>query len=136
MANGPADYSQISEPVMDLTNDVLQDKTWNPNNLHNPLQTEFDRPTDRCDEHIPFGHARKLDVDVPFHPAVADGYIDDIITLMLAGDDWVKRGQNAAPLAVHTLFRPATGTDPLPRPDATSKAKLRGEGTPDERKRC
>ena len=71
---------------------------------------------------------------MPFHPAVADGYIDDIITLMLAGDDWVKRGQNAAPLAVHTLFRPATGTDPLLRPDAISEAKLRGEGTPDERK--
>ena len=73
-------------------------------------------------------------VEILYFPAAADGYIDNIIMLMLDKNDWVEKGQNAAPLAVHTLFRPVTESDPLPRPDATSTAKLKGEGTPDELK--
>ena len=38
--------------------------------------------------------------------AIADGYIDDIITAMLDSHDWLQKGQNAAPLAVHTVFCP------------------------------
>ena len=53
---------------------------------------------------------------------------------MLDMDGWVQKGTNAAPLAVHTLFRPVDPSDPLPRDDPTSLRKLDGEGTPDERK--
>ena len=53
---------------------------------------------------------------------------------MTVKDDWVERAQNAPPLAIHTMFRPATSSDPLPRADAISERKLRGEGTSDELK--
>ena len=33
VANGPNDYSQISESVMDLTNDILDDSTFDPTEL-------------------------------------------------------------------------------------------------------
>ena len=130
VANGPNDFCLISEPIIDLTNDILRDLTWSPLTLHSPLQENFDPPP--LPSNTPFKNARKLFVPVPFHPAVADGYIDDIITIMLAKDDWVMKGQNAAPLAVHTIFRPTSITDPIPRDDATSIRKLKAEGTPSE----
>ena len=76
--------------------------------------------------------ARKLFVDIPFHWAVADGYNDDIITVMLAHNDWISRGQNAASLAVHIICIPPNIAYPLPRANATSIPKLDGDGTPDE----
>ena len=132
VANGPNDFSLISEPIMDLTNDILRDGSWNHNEVHSPLQSQFKQPNIRYPNTAPFGVARQLFVPVPFHWAVADGYIDDIITVALDCASWVTKAQNAAPLAVHTIFRPTDNTDPLPRADATSIPKLDGEGTPDE----
>ena len=134
VANGPNDFSLLSEPIMDLTNDILRDDEWDPLEIHSPLQPEFDSMNEQYDNKTPFGTANKLFVPMPFHPAMADGYIDDIVTAMLDQADWVSRGQNAAPLAVHTVFRPVDDDDPLPRADAASKPKLKGEGTPDEAK--
>ena len=134
VANGPNDFSLVSEPIIDLTNDILHDDTFDPNKTHSPLNEKFQAPNDRYPTGTPFGRARRLFVDVPFHWATADGYIDDIITAMLEVGCWVQKGWNAAPLAVHATFRPTDINDPLPRDDATSIRKLVGEGTPDESK--
>ena len=71
-------------------------------------------------------------MEVPFHYAKADGYIDDIITAVLDKENWVSKAQKAAPLATHTMFRPTDTRDPLPREEPLSRTKLEGEGTPDE----
>ena len=134
VANGPGDYGIISETIFDLTNDLLQDETWDPETTKSPLATNIDKPKTNHTNDTPFGSARKLYVPVPAIKAGTDGYIDDIVTVMLDIDDWVQRGVNAALLAVFTIFRPHTTTDPLPRSDATSIRKLKGEGTPDEKK--
>ena len=134
VANGPNDFCLVSEPIMDLTNDILRDETWDPNMIHSPLQSMLHPVFNRYNDDIPFGTARQLFVYVPFHMAMADGYIDDIITAMIEENDWVDRGQNAAPLAVHTLFRPVDKTEQIPRDDPASIRKLEGEGTPDEKK--
>ena len=134
VANGPSDYSIVSETIFDLTNDILRDETWNPDEIHSPLQTQCETATSHHSPTTPFAEADPLMVSVPFHPAAADGYINDIITVMLDISDWVKRGQNAALLAIHTVFRPTQADDPIPRDDATSIRKLKGEGTPDEAK--
>ena len=73
-------------------------------------------------------------MDVPFHYAKTDGYIDNVVTVVLDLGRWVKKAQNAAPLAVHSLFRPIDERDPLPRDDPVSRRKRRGEGTPSEEK--
>ena len=99
-----------------------------------PLQPEFDLMNERYNDDTPFGIAQKLFVPRPFHPAVADSYIDDIVTTMLDKADWVARVQNVAPLAVYTVFRPVDTTNPLPRADSASKTNLHGEGTLDEAK--
>ena len=40
-------------------------------------------------------------VTVPYHPAMADGYIDDVITVTVDDNNFVSKGQKAAPLSVH-----------------------------------
>ena len=132
MANGPNDYSTISEPIFDMTNEILLDKTYDPSSLHSPLQKEMSKPKQNKTKDTPFGEARPLIVDVPFHFAKADGYIDDIIIVVLNIGNWVWKALNAAPLAIYALFRPTDCDDPLPREDALSKRKMEGEGTPDE----
>ena len=119
---------------MDLTNDILEDTTFDPSVTHSPLQSILASPHTSYPNCTPFGIARELFVPVPFRHAAADGYIDDIITAMLDEGGWLLKGANAALLAVHTFFRPTTNSDPLPRPDAASIRKLIGEGTPDEKK--
>ena len=37
VANGPNDYSVVSEPIFNLTNDVLRDPSFDPTILHSPL---------------------------------------------------------------------------------------------------
>ena len=132
VANGPSDYCVISEPVIDLSNDLLRDKTWNPKQVYSPIRNNLDPPAIEHKDDTPFAKARPLFVPVPFAPAVVDGYIDDLITVAIQKEDWIERAQNAAPLAIHTVFRPTNHTDPLPRADAISERKLKGEGTPSE----
>ena len=135
VANGPNDYGYVSEPIMDLTNDILRDDTWDPDEVYSPLRDTLVPPQLNSDtDPASFGRARKLIVDVPFFPAVADGYIDDIVTVFLGMGEWMKRGQNAALLAVHTLFRPVHEEETINRPNAAATNKLHGEGTPDELK--
>ena len=42
VANGPNDFSLLSEPIVDLTNDIMIDKKWDPTDIRSPLQPEFD----------------------------------------------------------------------------------------------
>ena len=44
VADGPNDFRIFSEPIIDLTNDILRDTTWSPTTLHSPLRSEFDPP--------------------------------------------------------------------------------------------
>ena len=133
VANGPNDFPLISEPIMDLTNELLRDDTWHPAEVHAPIQQHLHQKKRRLHTEPPT-KARPLFVDVPYHPAIADGYIDDIITVMVDEEKWVEKGRNAAPLAVHSMFRAPNNDDPIPRDNATSIRKLDGEGTPEEHK--
>ena len=44
VANGPNDFSLISEPIIDLTNDILRDTTWDPSSTKAPVHTHFKPP--------------------------------------------------------------------------------------------
>ena len=119
---------------MDLTNDILYDKSWDPSTTYSILRSRFSISNARYHKDTPYGKARPLFVNVPFYQAIVDGYLDDIIAAILDKDNWVERGQNAAPLAAHTVFRSVKEGEELPRDDASSTTKLDGEGRPDERK--
>ena len=134
VANGPNDFSLVIESIMDLTTDILLDESWDPSVIHSLLQPEFNTKSDRYGDNTPFGTANKIFAPMPFHPVVVDGYLDDIVTAMIDKDDWVFKGKNTAPLAVHTIFRPVNTTDLLPCADAASIPKIKFRGTPDESK--
>ena len=64
-ANGPSDYCTISEPVIDLANDILRDTSWQPDEIHSPLQSDLDDPVSSNSDDSPLGTARPLFVNVP-----------------------------------------------------------------------
>ena len=72
VVNGPNDFCTISEPIMDLTNGILRDQTWDPDIIHSPLQTMLNPTFNRYNDEIPYGEARELFIHVPFHMAMAD----------------------------------------------------------------
>ena len=100
--------------------------------MHAPIQPMLSAPTDANLREGEFAKARDLIVDVPYREAATDGYIDDAITMVVDHEGWAMKAVNAAPLAIHALFRPVDRRDPLPREEAVSMRKLSGEGTPDE----
>ena len=123
---GPIRYSDISESIFDLANDLIEDNTWDPSTFHSPISTKLDKP-EKLQEEIPFAKAKELDVEIPSRETVVDGYIDDIKKNLL-------RAQNAVPLVTHAVFRPVSQNEPVERIDTISEIKLKGEGTPTEQK--
>ena len=134
VANSSNYYSLISDPIFDMTNDILQNVYYNPDKLYSPLRSEFDGPKQLFDEGTPFGVARPLFVDVSFRFVKTDGYVDNVITVALDVSRWVKRAKNVAPLIVHSLFRSIDESALLPWNDPVSRRKLKEEGTPSEEK--
>ena len=128
VSNGPNDYSIVIESIFDLTNDIFRDKIFDPQEVYSPIQGEIDQPATYHTDNTPFGPAWPLFLEVPFHPAKSDGYIEDVITVAVDIQGWVAKVLNTAPLAIHSIFRPTKESDPLPRDDSISKRKLKGEG--------
>ena len=46
-----------------------------------------------------------LAVDIIATEALMDGFIDDIITIMVDDKHWIYRAKSAALLVIHTLFQ-------------------------------
>ena len=57
VANGPNDYSLLSEPIFDMTNNILQNEYYDPDELYSPLRSKLDEPEKLFGEETPFGVA-------------------------------------------------------------------------------
>ena len=128
---GPSLYSTISECVFDLTNDLINDKSWNREELYSPYQPKL-APRQELPDDEPITTVRDLSVYMPERSTIADGYIDDCLTAAADVDDEVSRSQEAPPLIIHSIFRPVAADEPIKRDDNISEKKLRGEGQPSE----
>ena len=133
VASGPSIYSTMSETIFDLTNDLLNDKSWNLESLNSPILDNLHQP-ESLDDTIPFAKAEELSVYIPLRTSVCDGYIDDFLSIGLDYEDEVQKSQQAPTIAVHTIFRPLSTTEPIPRDAPISERKLAGEGIPHEQK--
>ena len=133
VAAGPSVYSTISELIFDLTNDILNDKTWDRNEIFSPIKTKL-LPPEYLPISIPFESAQDLAVHIPLRSSFCDGYIDDFLSAGLDANDEVARSQEAPTLAVHSIFRPLQLNEPIERDDPISIRKLSGEGVPSEQK--
>ena len=130
---GPSRYSEISEPLFDTANDLIEDESWDPDDLKSSHQNKL-QPPEKLPMDIKFAKAKGLEVQIPSREVVVDGYIDDSITIVLDKREILKRGQNAIPLLVHGVFRPTSEKEWVERKDNIQLTKLEGEGTPAERK--
>lgn len=122
-------YSDLSESIFDLANDLLADTAWNPSVLRSPHQHLLEKPETPTSA-TPFSPTKPLAVDIPLRTTFTDGYIDDAITFAVDQDQNVHRTQNTIPLAVHTIFHPARAEELSFRADPIPLRKLGGDGTP------
>ena len=130
---GPSRYSEISEALFDTANAIIEDETWDPDELRSPHDDKL-QPAENLDMTIKFAKAKELDVKIPLREIVVDGYIDDSITVVLNKKGNLKRGQNAIPLVVHAFMRPTSVNEIVERKEGIQLIKLQGEGTPSEQK--
>lgn len=77
---GPSVYSSVSETIMDLVNNIIQEPNWDPDKVHSPHSSELREPdTSKNDQ--PFVITKPLAVTLSLLLAFCDGYIDDLVTM-------------------------------------------------------
>ena len=123
----PAEYTTISESAIDLGKNLLQDQSWDINDLNSPHMSLLP-PEEKQQSASHLSKADPLAVDITDTEASMDGFIDDIITITANDDHWIDHAKIAALLVIHTLFRPLQPSEPLKRDDPLSLRKLAGEG--------
>lgn len=133
-AAAPSAYSCFSEAIFELANDILQDEDWDPNKIHSSYTEKFHKK-DPMDNKIPFDKAVPLLVKFPIRERYCDGYIDDGILLAVDRNNNVQKCQEALPLATDVVMRPLSEKENEKRDPSIQDKKLKGEGTPSERRR-
>ena len=133
-SEGPGKHDIPSNMCVELSQRIVDDLTWDPKDLHSPRAVDI--PADkRLPAEIPFGKAHELIVKFTDEKdCYIDGFIDDLISIILDELDLPERGRNAVALALHTFFRPTNADDPVPRDDILSLRKLLAEGGLEETK--
>ena len=133
ITSGPSEYSMLSDLMADYANILIHDESRNISDLHSPNQKLFGKILYQ-DASVQIKKSKKLSVPVTSSKASVDGYIDDLVTLVLDEPALRERAENAVPLLVHILFRPVAPDEPTDRDDPLSLRKLKGEGNLSETK--
>ena len=132
VSEGPGQHDIPSNMIVDLAQQILDDPTWDPSILHSPHHEKIPMP-ERLPTNIPYSKAHALSVKMERPTdAYVDGYVDDLMALLLDSGDLPERGRQVVALAIHIFFRPVNENDPLPREDVLSLRKLLGEGKLEE----
>ena len=132
-APNPSRWSDVSELICDLANDLVRHPGYDPQTDVSPHQDKL--PVDPIleDDTVAFASAIPLAVNVPMDSKPKfDCYIDDIFGAMLLRD--LKLGAGIVPFVLHLFGRPRNPTDALPRDDLLSLEKFLAETTPSELK--
>ena len=133
-AAAPSIYSCFSEAIFELANDLLQDEEWDPEKIHSSYTSKLHKK-EPLDENIPFDETVPLLVKFPLRERYCDGYIDDGILLAVDKNNNVKKCQKALPIATDVVMRPLATTENEAGDPSIQYRKLKGEGTPSERRR-
>ena len=123
----PSLWCDISEPICDLTNDLLRCDDWDPDEISSPVQHLIPEPR-YMDDDIPFAPAFSTIVEIPAEDhGKADLYIDDQATV-LPDLGWnLQRGKSAAALSAHLTARPLDKNEHIERDDFLATKKLIAE---------
>ena len=138
----PSLWSDVSEVVTDLANDLVRRPDWDPKRHHSPHQSllESDRAKDddadgsRVGEG--FGRSHFFAPDYPIEDVLPrfDCYLDDIFGAFFSCDK--AKSEAAIPLALHLVGRPndTSNGESFPRDDLLSLSKFLAEAKPSQRK--
>ena len=127
IASGPSEWCVISETMVDIATILIEDKSWNPLTLFNPRKDIKVVPLFE-DEDIPIQKAKEVIYKLPKKDTYIDGYIDDILSIVLDHDYLIPRGAHTVPLVCYIFFRPVHDNEPIERTDIISTSKLLAEG--------
>jgi hypothetical protein len=138
----PAEWSEVSEVMTDLANDLARRLDWDPLLHRSPHQELLNSKAaiDNDEGHVrrehPFGKAQTLAVNYPDSDDFPryECYLDDIFGAFL--ERYGARGAAAIPLALHMIGRPhgTEGEESFPRDDLLAISKFLAEAKPSESK--
>ena len=114
----------MAEIVTNLANVILSCKKWDHTTIHSPHASKIPA-VKRLPEIKPCMPALLAGANVnPYTFGMVDGYIDNLVPVVLDIKANTARGAQAAPLAMHTIDRPVVEEEPLVRDDLLSFKKL------------
>jgi hypothetical protein len=138
----PSLWSDVSEVVTDLANDLVRRADWDPTRHHSPHQPllESDRAKDDdADGSLGGEGFMRSHFFAPNYPIEDilprfDCYLDDIFGAFYGCDK--ARSAAAIPMALHKVGRPndASGGESFPRDELLSLLKFMAEAKPAQRK--
>ncbi|KAI2506083.1 hypothetical protein MHU86_8314 [Fragilaria crotonensis] len=136
----PSQWSDVSEVIADLANDLVRRNDWDENVWQAPQQhmlasdkaIDNDRGFVGSNDAFEPAVAMSIDVSLRDDYPIFDCYLDDLFGV---GRESAKaRLEAAVPLAIHLVGRPAAGDESFPRDDLLSTSKFLAEAKASERK--
>ena len=141
-APNPSQWSDISEVITDLANDLVRRSDWDPAEWNAPQQKVLrtDEAVDNDKGHVfpedEFGKAFATSVEDPVDDGLAkfECYLDDLFGVFRARDK--EKAEAVLPLALHLVGRPVDERAPesFPRDDLLAASKFLAEAKASERK--
>ena len=131
-APAPTKFSNVSDTVGDVAQDLALDDTWNPTLLHSTFDLDF--PPRQEDENTPLARADPLLMHLPPRDIITDNFIDDLFQACLDEGDKPSRIKHAIPLVLEAFFRPLHPDDASPRDPIINMTKHQAEGRLEESK--
>ena len=133
---GPSHFCLLSDIVVDTINDLLLCKEWDDKTVTSNFIKHIPE-AEAYKESAPFKEARKLIVDIPAEDeGKCDGYIDDLITVVVDIGREQERSKAAPCTIIHAIAHLTQNELFVERDDQIAIDKSKAEGAPSEIKIC
>jgi len=127
IASGPSEWCLISEMIVDIASVLINDPTWDPKKTFNPKE-EISFEIEYANNNTQIKKCKNIMVKLQDKDNHIDGYIDDLLTIILNSPRLIPRGIQVIPLVCFIFFRPVHTNEPIKRTDIISDKKLKAEG--------
>ena len=141
-APNPSQWSDVSEVITDLANDLVRRSDWDPGSWSAPQQgvlrtseaVDNDKGHVRPDDEFRRAFAMSVEDPVSDRQAKFECYLEDLFGVFRAGDR--EKAEAALPFALHLVGRPVDNRTPesFPRDDLLAASKFLAEAKASERK--
>lgn len=130
-AANPSRWSDLSEMMCDLANDIVRNPGWEHTTMQSPHQALVPILPETLDSNVPIATCPELAVEAPTdYMPKCDVYLDDILAASKESD--LPRLSALLAFVVHIFGRPNHPEDAFPRDDLLSLKKFEHEGRPSE----